>query len=467
MVDSSGLAKIRTQETFAMRRLATLSLFLALSVVQMAQADDNWPQLRGAKSLGVPESDTSKLPDTWTTTENVLWKRDLPGRGWSSPVVWGNKVFFTTVINLGETEEIKKGLYFGGDRIKPIETPHQWKVFCLDLDTGNVLWEKLVHEGIPEGTIHLKNSFASETPVTDGKRLYCYFGNLGLYCLDLDGKEIWSQRWTPHKTRFGWGTAASPVLYKERLYIVNDNEQESYLICLDAKTGEQVWRVERDEKSNWATPYIWENPLRTEIVVPGTKRVRSYDLQGNQLYEFGGMSSITIATPYEKDGLLYVSSGYVMDKKKPLLALKPGASGDISLGDDETSNEYIAWCQKDGGPYNPTSLIYKGLIYVLYDRGFLACYDARTGEQVYDKQRLPEGKAFTSSPWAYNDQIFCANEDGKTFVIKAGKDFEILRTNDLQEDDMCMATPAIVGDKLILRTAARVYCLQQGAKLKP
>jgi outer membrane protein assembly factor BamB len=445
-----------------------LTLFVGSALfASAARADDtpNWPQFRGAKSLGIPDSDPKNLPDTWSTTDNVLWKTDLPGRGWSSPIVWGNKVFLTAVINVGESEAPKKGLYFGGDRPKPPETPHQWKVFCLDLNTGSILWDKLVHEGPPEGSIHLKNSFASETPVTDGRRVYAYFGNLGMFCFDLDGREIWSQKWTPHKTRLGWGTAASPVLYKDRLYIVNDNEEESYLACLDAATGDQVWRVERDEKSNWATPFIWENDLRIEIITPGTKKVRSYDLNGNLLYEFGGMSSITIAVPYAKDGLLYVSSGYVMDKKKPLLAIKPGASGDISLADDQTSNEYIVWCQKDGAPYNPTSIIYKGLLYVLMDRGFVSCFDALTGEMNYDKQRLPEGKAFTSSPWAYNDEIFCANEDGKTFVIKAGREFEILRTNDLAEDDMCMATPAIVGDKVLLRTAARLYCLKKGAKL--
>ena len=275
------------------------------------------------------------------------------------------------------------------------------------------------------------------------------------------GKEVWSQKWTPHKTRLGWGTAASPVLYKDRLYVVNDNEEESYLAASTPRPANRSGTVERDEKSNWATPFIWENELRTEIITPGTGKVRSYDLDGNLLYEFGGMSSITIAVPYAKDGLLYVSSGYVMDKKKPLMALNPGAVGDISLADDQTSNEYIVWCQKDGAPYNPTSIIYKGLLYVLYDRGLFSCYDARTGETIYEKKRLPEGKAFTSIPWAYNDEIFCLNEDGKTFVIKAGREFEIVRTNDLAEDDMSMATPAIVGDKLLLRTAARMYCLQK------
>jgi outer membrane protein assembly factor BamB len=321
-----------------------LCLIFAAPHVRAAD-NDSWPQFRGPKSLGIPESESANLPDFWSTTESVLWKTDLPGRGWSSPVVWGNKVFLTTVINTAESEPPKKGLYFGGERPKPPETPHQWKVYCLNRNTGTVEWDRLVHEGPPEGAIHIKNSYASETPVTDGRRLYCYFGNQGLYCFDLDGHEIWSQKWTPHKTRLGWGTAASPVLYKDRLYIVSDNDEESFLVCLDAATGEQIWRVERDEKSNWATPFIWENDLRTEIITTGTKKCRSYDLDGNLLYEFGGMSAITIAVPYAKDGLLYVSSGYVMDKKKPLMAIKPGASGDISLADDETSNEYIVWCQ--------------------------------------------------------------------------------------------------------------------------
>ena len=446
----------------------SLCVVILAAPLRAADRDDgaqNWPQLRGAKSLGIPDTDSANLPDHWSTTENVLWKTDLPGRGWSSPVVWGNKVFLTSVINTGESEAPKKGLYFGGDRPKPPEAPHQWKVYCLNLDTGTVEWDRLVHEGPPASGVHLKNSYASETPVTDGKRLYCYFGNQGLYCFDLQGNEIWCQTWTPHKTRLSWGTAASPVLYRGRLYIVNDNDEESFLVCLDGATGEQIWRVERDEKSNWSTPFIWENSLRTEIITTGTNKCRSYDLDGNLLYEFGGMSSITIAVPYAQDGLLYVSSGYVMDKKKPLLAIRPGASGDISLAEDQTSNDYIVWCQKDGAAYNPTSIVYKGLLYVLLDRGFMACYDAHNGEMIYDKQRLPEGKAFTSSPWAYDGKIFCVNEDGKAFVIRAGREFEVLRTCDLADDDMCMATPAIVGDKVLLRTAARLYCLKKGAKI--
>ncbi len=275
---------------------------------------------------------------------------------------------------------------------------------------------------------------------------------------------MWSKKFKPHKTRYGWGTAASPVLHKDRLYIINDNDDDSYLLALDKKTGEPVWRTEREEKSNWATPFVWENEIRTEIVTPGTGKFRSYDLNGKLLYEFGGGSSITIAAPYSKFGLLFVSSGYVLDRKKPLFAIRPGAAGDISLKADETYNEYVAWCQKMAAPYNPTTLVYGELLYVLLDRGFLACYDAKTGKQVYDRQRLPKGRAFTSSPWAFNDKVFCLNEYGETFVVQAGRQFKLLQTNSLAEDEMCMATPAIAGDKLIIRTAERIYCLQRGAE---
>jgi outer membrane protein assembly factor BamB len=431
-----------------------LLYFLAAAT---AEAQENWPQFRGPRADGVAED--PRLPDRWSATENVAWKQDIPGRGWSSPIVWGDRVFLTTVINLGESEEPKKGLYFGGDRPTPPESPHQWKVYCLDLASGDVLWEKLVHEGRPESPIHLKNSYASETPVTDGERLYCTFGNVGIFCFDLEGQELWKHPLKPVATRYSWGTAASPVLHQDRIFFVNDNEENSYLRAIDAQTGKTLWEVARDEKSNWATPFVWENSERTEIVTPGTDKVRSYDLDGKLLWSLTGMSSITIATPQAHHGLLYISSGYVMDPLRPVYAIRPGAEGDISLPEGESSNDHIAWSQSRGAPYNPTPLIYEDRMYVLYDRGLLACFDAHDGRVVFGQQRLPNGIAFTSSPWAYGGKVFCLNEDGVTFVIKAGDEFELLHTNSLGDDDMCMATPAIVGDRLLIRTSSRVYCI--------
>ena len=422
----------------------------------------NWPQFRGPGARGIASG--TQVPDRWSATENVAWKTDLPGRGWSSPVVWGNKIFLTAVVNLGESEPPKKGLYFGGDRLEIPKSEHQWKVFCLDLATGKIVWEKTVQKGPPSTSIHLKNSFASETPVTDGERVYVAFGNVGLFAFDMDGKEVWSRKLEPRPTRYGWGTAASPVLHGDRLYFVNDNDKQSELLALDKRTGREIWRVARDEKSNWATPFVWESGQRAEIIAPGSGHVTSYDLDGKLLWSLTGMSTITIATPYTDGGLLYVSSGYVGDKLRPLYAIRPGASGDISLKPGETSNAFIAWSNPTAAPYNPSTLVHDGRLYVLHDRGLVSCYDAKTGDMRYDRERLPNGFAFTSSPWVADGKIFCLNEDGVCFVLRAGDKFELLHTNKLLDDDMCMATPAPVGDKLLIRTAARLYCIQVARK---
>lgn len=437
--------------------LLTVCLTLA-SIGVVAETDSNWPQFRGPGARGISEG--TALPVQWTVEENVAWKTDIPGRGWSSPIVWGNQIFLTTVVNTGESEEPKKGLYMGGNRLEAPESVHQWQVYCLDLESGAVLWQKQVHEGQPPAPIHVKNSYASETPVTDGERVYAYFGNLGVWCFDLAGNQVWTKAMEPRKMAFGWGTAASPVLYGERLYIVNDNMEDSCLLALDKRTGEELFRIPRDEKSNWSTPYVWENELRTEIITPGSGLVRSYDLDGNLLWSFKGMSTITIATPYAAHGLLYVSSGYVGDKRRPLYAIKPGASGDISLEPGQTSNTWISWSHPQAAPYNPTTLVYGDYLYVLYDRGEIACFNAKDGSVVYERTRIPDGGAYSASPWAYGDNLFCLNEDGVTFVVKAGSVFEVAGSNPLVEDDMGMATPAIVGDRLVLRTAARVYCIR-------
>jgi len=430
------------------------SLILATTVLS-AVAQSNWPQFRGEQSLGVATS--QNLPTTWSASQNVAWKTAVPGFGWSSPVVWGDRIFVTSVVRDGDVEPPKKGLYFGGERPTPSTNTQHWMVYGFDWTTGKKLWEKQVHEGLPSTSIHLKNTYASETPVTDGERVYAYFGNVGLFCLDLEGKEVWSQNWEPFKTRNGWGTAASPVLHQDRIFVVNDNEEKSFVVALNKRTGDQLWRVERDEKSNWATPFVWQNELRTELVVPGRKRVRSYDLDGKLLWEFGGMSSIVIPTPFAKSGLLYVCSGYVGDKNRPVFAIRPGAAGDISLKDGETSNQFIAWCEKTAAPYNPSPLAYGDYFYVLFDFGFLSCRDARTGKEIYEKQRINlEGTSgFTASPWAYDNKIFCLSEDGDTFVFQAGPEYKLIGKNRLGE--MCMATPAIARDSLILRTASNLY----------
>jgi outer membrane protein assembly factor BamB len=424
--------------------------------------DSNWPQFRGPKAAGT--STNAHLPVKWSPAENVAWKTDLPGRSWSSPIVWGDRVFLTAVVNSGDSEAPKKGLYFGGERPEPPQAEHHWKVICLDLATGKQQWEKSVHKGAPQTPIHLKSSYGAETPVTDGERVYALFGNLGVFAFSMDGEGVWSARLEPRKTRNGWGTAASPVLHRGRLFIVNDNEDRAELLALDARTGKELWRADRDEKSTWATPFIWQNDRRTELITSGSRAVRSYDLDGKLLWSLRGMSGIAIPTPFAGDGLLYVSSGYVGDKLRPVYAIRAGAAGDITLPSGQTNNDFIAWSNPVGGPYNPSPLFYQGRVYVLYDRGLVSCYEAKTGKVLYDRERLPEGFAFTSSPWAAGGRVFCLNEDGVCFVLRAGDQFELLHTNKLATDDMCMATPALVGDRLLIRTAARLYCIRAAAQ---
>jgi outer membrane protein assembly factor BamB len=417
-------------------------------------AAEQWPQFRGPGSAGVSES-AGVLPDTWSATENVRWKTAIPGQGWSSPIAWGDRIFVTAVVPSEAVEAPRPGLYFGGERPAPT-AEHRWVVYAIDFHTGKIVWEREAHRGVPPASRHLKNTYASETPVTDGQRLYVSFGNVGLFAYDLAGQLLWSQPAQLKPMRNGWGTAASPVLHDGRLYVVNDNDAGSYLTAIDAATGKTIWLVERKEGSNWSTPYIWQHRDRTEIVTTGTGAVRSYGLDGELLWTLGPMSSIVIPTPFAKFDLLYVASGYVGDQVRPVYAIRPGAKGDVSLARGETGNAAIAWSLPQGGPYNPSPIVYGDYYYTLFDRGFFTCHDARTGKEIYTKVRLdPAAGAFTASPWAYDGKLFAMSEDGVTYVIQAGPEFKVIGRNAL--DEFTMASPALHQGSVIIRTASALY----------
>ena len=440
-----------------MKRALFATAGLTLLALAAVSATDQWPQFRGP--LAGVVADDPALPTAWNETDNIVWKASIPGLGWSSPVVWEDHVFLTSAISTGQEVAPVKGLYDPGDEHGKMKSSaaQRWIVYDVDFKTGKIRWERELRAAAPPITKHIKNSYASETPVTDGERVYVYFGSVGLVAaLDLNGRLVWSKDVGAFDGRQGFGMAGSPVLYKNRLYVVNDNKAQSFIAAFDTRTGAEIWKVGREEVEDWSSPFVWENEVRTEIVTTGAGRVRSYDLDGKLLWELRGMTNNTVPTPFAKDGLVYINSGYPGAAVRPVYAIRPGASGDISLRPGDTSNQYIAWFQPLLGTYQTTSLVYGDYYYTLLDRGFLLCHDARTGAQIYGRQRISaESSGFTASPWAYNGKIFLLSEDGDTFVAQAGPEFKLLGTNSLNE--MSLATPAVAQRSLIVRTQSKLY----------
>ena len=439
----------------------TVAVGFTLLIVVNVSAAEQWPQFRG--SNGAVANDHATLPDTWSETENVVWKTDIPGRSWSSPIVWEDHVFVTTAISRGAEPEVPRGLTdptgWAGLSVRS-SRPHRWVVYDIDVDTGAIRWERELHGGGPPvARRHVRNSYASETPVTDGEQVYVYSGNVGLVAaLDLAGNVIWTTNFDT-ADRYGWGHAASPVLHDDQLFIVNDNVTPSFIAAFDTHTGAKLWNQERNEVQGYATPFVWENELRTEIVTNGGRAIRSYDLDGTPLWELTGNSAVGIPTPFARHGLVYISSGVPGDARRPVFAVRPGGAGDLSLEEGETTNEFIAWFQPRIGSYQTSALVYGDYYYTLLDRGLLWCHDARTGEEVYPRQRVGVGSQFAASPWAYNGKIFLLSEDGDTYVVQAGAEFEILGVNSL--DEVAMATPAVAQGSLFIRTQSRLYRIQQ------
>ena len=457
-----------------MRHATTVTLLLTLLLLVATDgAAQHWPKFRGANAGNV--ADDPALPDTWSETENIAWKIDIPGLSWSSPVVWDDHIFITTAISAAGDEEVQPipGLYDPGEHngAVPPAGEHRWVVYDIDFETGAVRWARELHREVPTITRHLKNSYASETPVTDGERLYVYFGAIGMVAaLDFDGEILWTKDTGTFNTMQAMATASSPALHDDRLYVLNDNTTQSFLTALDTATGEEIWRVNRQEGGQtWATPLIWENSLRTEIVTAASSRVRSYDLDGSLLWELGGMSLLTTPSPFTSHGLVYISSGYPGGALRPVYAIQPGATGDISRYQEVSSglqegfpgtrsysrDDHVVWSYPLLGTYSTTALVYGDIYYTLLDRGFLLAHDASTGEEIYGRQRLEIGNGFTASPWGYNGKIFLLSEDGDTFVVKAGAEFEILHKNSLNE--MSLSTPAVARGSLILRTQSKLY----------
>ncbi len=453
---------------------------LSLVLAALAFADPEWPAFRGPNSNPVA---SGKLPERWSKTENIEWSADIPGRGWSSPIVNGHDVFLTTVTTDGKSKAPQRGTEYSNEyaaelmkqglspkeaidkvQARDIEMPNEvnlhYFLYSLDLESGKVNWKREFHTGRPPGGRHRKNSFASETPVTDGKRVYVYITNLGLWAFDLKGAQVWHTALEAYPIYLDFGTGASPALFGNMLIIVNDNDKQQFIAAFDKNTGKQIWRTDRNlsskegpMRSGWSTPYIWKTPQRTEIVTVGPGTAVSYDMDGKELWRLSGIVPTPIPTAFAHDGLLYLNAG----RGKSLFAIRPGASGDITPREDGKQSESIAWAAPRSGTYLPTEVLYDGAVYVLGETGIFSRIDAKTGKLSY-RARIPDGGDFTSSPWAYNGKIFCLSEEGKTFVIAAGEKFELLQVNDL--DEMAQSSPAIVGERLLLRTETRLYSIR-------
>ena len=465
---------------------------LTASVPGVGRGDD-WPQFRGPN--GSATSTEKKLPVQWGSDKNIAWKTKLPGYGWSSPIVWGDKVFLTTAVSEkqrkpaagfggggrpgqggGRPGQGGRG-GFGGRRQAP-DAIYKLEVYCLDRASGKVLWKQPAYEGKPHIPTQASNTYATETPVTDGERVYAYFGMHGVYCYDLSGKQLWKADLGSYSMAMGHGTGSSPALADGRLFIQCDNEEKSFLAALDAKTGKELWRVKRSERTGYSTPLIWKNKARTEVVCLGSPRVRSYDpATGKQLWELGGMAGQAKATPVASGELLFVGTGggpggfggrggrggrgggLGGGGSRPLFAVKAGASGDITLKAGATSNDGIAWYQPKAGPQTASPVLYQGYLYVLDERGgYLSCYDAKTGKQEY-KERLTGARGFTSSPWAADGKVFFLDDAGTTHIVQAGPTFKILGKSLLGE--MCWSSPAVAGQALFLRTVDHLFCIKQ------
>ena len=302
------------------RCITSVLLLLLVNRASLCLAEE-WPQFRGPRADGL--SPSQSLPVEWNAEKNIAWKADVTGLGWSSPIVWGGKIFLTSAARTAGDEPPQVGLYLGKSRG---QGEHRFLVACYDFESGKKLWEREVHRGVPARTIHLKNSFATATAMTDGERVVALFHDVGLFAFDLDGRPLWNVPVKATKTRADFGHGGSPVLHDGRVFLVDDNEEESFAAAYDAATGKELWHVKREPETNYSTPFLWRNGERTELIVPATRRTISYGLDGRELWSFrGGMSKLSICTPFAAHGLLYVASGYFQDSVRGLFAAICGA----------------------------------------------------------------------------------------------------------------------------------------------
>ena len=426
-----------------------------------AAAAGSWPSFRGLQASGVAEG--QRLPDRWdgTTGEGIMWRAPVPGLAHSSPVVWGDRIYVTTAVSSDPKATFRRGLYGDGDA-SPDRSRHRWLVIALDSRTGKTIWERVACEGEPLEKRHIKSTYASATPATDGRIVVAWFGSQGVYAYDVDG----TLRWSVNLGRldlgaydiptYEWGTASSPVIWKDLVILQVDTQADSFLLALNAATGETVWKTDRDELPSWGTPTVVDTSAGPVLVTNASKFIRGYDPRtGKELWRLGGSSKITAPTPIASEDLLVIASG--RGPERPIFVVRADARGDLTLPKGITNSGAVRWSRTGRGPYMPTPLIYGGLLYVLGNNGVFDAYRLETGEEVY-RQRLPVvGSGYSASAVAADGKLYLSGEDGDILVIAAGAEFRHLATNPIGEP--LMATPALSKGVMYVRSPGTLFAI--------
>jgi outer membrane protein assembly factor BamB len=449
------------REVVASRAIVRRGSTPVRALPQATSAKGSWPSFRGPHASGV--ADGQDLPDHWNgkTGENILWRTPIPGLAHSSPVVWGDRIFVTSAISSRPDATFKPGLYGDGDSSED-RSPHKWVLYALGKRTGKVEWERVAYEGVPRERRHIKSTYASASPATDGRIVVAWFGSQGVHAYDVAGRPLWSvdlgrvDMGAYDIPSYEWGPASSPIIWNDLVLLQCDTQTDAFVLALNARTGEMVWRTGREELPSWGTPTVVTAASGSELVTNGSKFIRGYDVRtGAELWRLGGSSKITAPTPVMGGGVIIVTSG--RRPEKPLYAVRPGARGDITLETDKTSSAAIPWSRAGRGTYMPTPLIYDGLVYALNNDGVFDAYDVQTGEEIY-RQRLKHlGSGFSASPVAADGRIYLSNEDGEIIVIAAGRKFREIATNSMGE--LLMATPALSDGVMYVRSPAALSAI--------
>lgn len=445
-------------------RSQILSVAIALTTFCGISKADNWPQFHGVDSLGVARG---KAPTSWDGEHglNIKWATPIPGLGLSSPVIWGDRIFLTTAVPESGDASLKVGLY--GD-IQPVNdaTPQSWRVICIDRASGKVLWDKEATKGVPRIKRHTKSSHANSTVSTDGKHVVAFFGAEGLYCFDVDGELKWKKDFGPLDSGFyavktaQWGFGNSTIIHDGRLILQVDVQTDSFVAALDINDGREIWRTPRAEVPTWCTPAIYTHEGKKRIALNGWKHIGGYDFEtGKEIWKIVGGGDIPVPTPIVSDGTIYLTSAH--GSMRPVYAVKTSAEGDITPKSPTEHSEHIAWWADRRGNYMQTPIVLDGLLYLCMDNGLLSVLDAKSGKEAY-KQRLGSGATgFTASGVAAGGNVYFFAEDGTSYVIKAGREYELVAENQL--GDNVMASPAVADGVLFIRGEKKFYAIEEGA----